>query len=226
MQHFEMTEVKMTASADISGLMKAIGELQQALDFDAANLRVEEALLIYPGDILLHIKKGVVLRQMHKHEDGIAHLEALLEQNPNHLQIMHDLAVSHRVAGIDAAFNPNGRAPETRGKWRMMQESKSAPRLAVEEAIADLKCDVINDDVVYVGALRERADACMPKVVLPDARSIVRQLKDMGYVKHTVGTKHQGPKIDGKERSIYYRPDKTLPSDFMPTVTQHITGCP
>jgi hypothetical protein len=36
MQHFEMTEVKMTASADISGLMKAIGELQQALDFDAA----------------------------------------------------------------------------------------------------------------------------------------------------------------------------------------------
>jgi hypothetical protein len=48
----------------------------------------------------------------------------------------------------------------------------------------------------------------------------------MGYVKHTVGTKHQGPKIEGKERTIYYRPDKTLPSNFMPIVTQHITGCP
>jgi hypothetical protein len=140
----------------------------------------------------------------------------------------HIEAIAHYFATrpIDAAFNPNGRAPETRGKWRMMEESKSARRLAVEEAIADLRCDVINDDVVYVGALRDQADACLTRVALPDPRSIGRQLKDMGYVKHTVGNRHQGPKIDGRERTIYYRPDKTLPSDFMPIVTMHITGCP
>jgi hypothetical protein len=140
----------------------------------------------------------------------------------------HIEAIAHYFATrpIDAAFNPNGRAPETRGKWRMMQESKSAPRLAVEEAIAEFQCDVINDDVVYVGALRNRAAAWTTETALPDARSIGRQLKDMGYVKHTVGNRHQGPKIDGRERTIYYRPDKTLPSDFMPIVTMHITGCP
>lgn len=140
----------------------------------------------------------------------------------------HIEAVAHYFASrqIDEAFNPNGRAPETRGKWRMMQESKSAPRIAVEEAIAECWCDVINDDVVYVGALRERAGAWITGLALPDPRSIGMQLKDMGYVKHTVGTRHQGPKIDGRERAIYYRPDRTLPSNFMPIVMQHITGCP
>ena len=140
----------------------------------------------------------------------------------------HIGAIAHYFATrpIDAAFNPNGRAPETRGKWRMMQESKSAPRLAVEEAIAEFQCNVINDDVVYVRALRNRAAAWTTGTGLPDARSIVRQLKDMGYVKHTVGDKHQGPKIGGKERCIYYRPDRALPSDFMPLVTQYITDCP
>ena len=98
--------------------------------------------------------------------------------------------------------------------------------MAVEEAIADLRCDVINDDVVYVGALRERADACLTRSALPDARSIGMQLKDMGYVKHTVGDRHQGPKIGGKERTIYYRPDRALPSDLMLLVTQHITDLP
>jgi hypothetical protein len=48
----------------------------------------------------------------------------------------------------------------------------------------------------------------------------------MGYVKYTVGTTHKGPKIGGKERTIYYHPDRVLPPDFIPIVTTHITGCP
>jgi hypothetical protein len=107
----------------------------------------------------------------------------------------------------------------------MMDESKSAPRLAVEEAIAELECDVINDKVVYVGALRHQ-EFMLANTTLPDPRSIGLQLKDMGYVKHTVGNAHKGPKIGGRERAIYYCPDRVLPPDFMPIVTMHITGCP
>ena len=108
----------------------------------------------------------------------------------------------------------------------MMQESKSGPRLAVEEAIAEFNCDIINDDFVYVGGLRDRAQDYTGPLTLPDQRTIARQLKDMGYVKHTIGTKHQGPKIGGKERCIYYRLDKVSPSDFMPLLTRRITGGP
>ena len=71
----------------------------------------------------------------------------------------HIEAVAHYFASrpVDPKFNPDGRAPETSGKQRMMQESKSGPRLAVEEAIVEFNCDIINDDFVYVGGLRDRA---------------------------------------------------------------------
>lgn len=139
----------------------------------------------------------------------------------------HIEAIAHYFATrqISLAFNPNGRAPETSGKFRMMQESKSGPRLALEEAIAELQCDVINDDFVYVGALRNEG-RMMLNISLPDARIIGRELKAMGYVKHTIGAQHKGPTIGGRERTIYYRPDKLLPPAFMPIVTQKITGVP
>ena len=107
-----------------------------------------------------------------------------------------------------------------------MQESKSGPRLAVEEAIVEFNCDIINDDFVYVGGLRDRAQDHTSPPTLPDQRIIARQLKDMGYVKHTIGSKHQEPKIGGKERCIYYRPDRVSPSDFEPLLKQLVTGCP
>lgn len=139
----------------------------------------------------------------------------------------HIEAIAHYFAtrAIDPAFNPNGRAPDTSGKHRMMQESKSGPRMAVEEAIAELQCDVINDDLVYVGALRNQVRT-LTDTTLPDPRSIGRELKAMGYVKHTVGNAHKGPKVGGVERTIYYRPDRLLPPAFMPIVTMHITGVP
>ena len=137
----------------------------------------------------------------------------------------HIEAVAHYFASrpVDPKFNPDGRAPETSGKQRMMQESKSGPRLAVEEAIVELNCDVINDDFVYVGGLRDRAQDVSSRLILPDQRTIARQLKDMGYVKHTIGTKHQGPKIGGKERCIYYRPERVSPPDFMPLLKSRVT---
>ena len=64
------------------------------------------------------------------------------------------------------------------------------------------------------------------RLTLPDQRTIARQLKDMGYVKHTIGSKHQGPKIGGKERCIYYRPDRVSPSDFMPLLKRRVTSGP
>ena len=170
-------------------------------------------------------RRYCVIETWHKTKSDIpiqAYFDDLFGVLDNNIQ-----AIAHYFATrvIDPAFNPNGRAPETSGRFRMMQESKTAARLAVEEAIADLECDIINDAVVYVGALRSQG-GLLSTTVLPDPRTIGRQLKDMGYIKHTVGAKHQGPKIGGKERSIYYRPDKIQPSDFMPVVTQHITGAP
>ena len=140
----------------------------------------------------------------------------------------HIEAVAHYFASrpVDPKFNPDGRAPETSGKQRMMQESKSGPRLAVEEAIAEFNCDVINDKFVYVGGLRDRAQDVSSRLTLPDQRTIARQLKDMGYVKHTIGSKHQGPKISGKERCIYYRPDRVSPSYFMPLLKRRVTSGP
>ena len=81
----------------------------------------------------------------------------------------HIEAVANYFASrpIDPKFNPDGRAPETSGKQRMMQERKSGPRLAVEEAIAEFHCDVINDDLVYVGALRMRAQDWSSGLTLP-----------------------------------------------------------
>jgi hypothetical protein len=154
---------------------------------------------------------------------GQAYFDALFGALNDHIG-----AIAHYFATrpIPADFNPNGRAPETRGKHRMMQESKSGPRLAVEDAIAQFDCEVINGDVVYVGALLEQSQTWITGPPLPDRRSVGRILKEMGYIKHTVGDRHQGPKIGKKERAIYYRPDRTLPSDFMPILTQTITGCP
>ena len=63
-------------------------------------------------------------------------------------------------------------------------------------------------------------------LTLPDQRTIARQLKDMGYVKHTIGSNHQGPKIGGKERCIYYRPERVSPPDFMPLLKRRVTGGP
>jgi len=140
----------------------------------------------------------------------------------------HIEAVAHYFASrpVDPKFNPDGRAPETSGKQRMMQESKSGPRLAVEEAIVEFNCDIINDDFVYVGGLRDRAQDWSSSLTLPDQRTIARQLKDMGYVKHTIGSNHQGPKIGGKERCIYYRPERVSPPDFMPLLKRRVTGGP
>jgi hypothetical protein len=153
---------------------------------------------------------------------GQVYFDALFGALDDHIE-----AIAHYFANraIDMEFNPNGHAPNTSGRHRMMEESKSAPRLAVEEAIAELNCNVINDDFVYVGALRHQEFKLL-HTTLPDPRSIGRQLKDMGYVKYTVGSTHKGPKIGGKERTIYYRPDRVLPPDIKPIVTMHITGCP
>ena len=152
-------------------------------------------------------------------QDYFDELFGVLERHPEAL--LHYF--NERKIGDD--FNPNGRAPETQGKYRMMQESKTRHRLAVEEAIEELRSEVINEKVVFVGALRDQ-EPFLSDISLPDARTIGRELKAMGYIKYTVGKRHQGPKVEGKERTIYYRPDRILPPDFMPNIRNYVTRVP
>ena len=137
----------------------------------------------------------------------------------------HTAAIAHYFATreIPSTFKPNGRAPETRGRFRMIEESKTSYRLAVEEAIAEINCDVVNDGFVYVSALRSEAWH-LTDITLPDQRGIGQQLKDMGYIKHTVGKHAKGPRVVGKERTIYYRPSETDPRRFMPIVQAYINA--
>jgi len=146
------------------------------------------------------------------------YFDSLFAALDNHIE-----AISHYFStrDIPSTFKPNSRATETRGRYRMIEESKTSSRLAVEEAIADINNDVVNEGLVYVSALRSEAWH-LTDITLPDQRGIGQQLKDMGYIKHTSGKHAKGPRIAGKERTIYYRPSKTDPKTFMPIVVEHI----
>lgn len=148
-------------------------------------------------------------------QDYFNKLFGVLDHHPE--AILHYF--THRT--ISKNFNPNGRAPETKGRYRMMQESKTAQRLAVEEAIEELRSNVINEKFVFVGALKNQ-ELWQSGISLPNSQAIARELKAMGYIKHTVGKKHQGPKVRGKERTVYYRPEHISPSEFMPGINEYI----
>lgn len=142
----------------------------------------------------------------------------------------HIEAIAHYFATrrVSDSFNPTGRAPETAGKAIMMEEAKTGPQLAMEEAIAELNSDVICDAVVYVGGLREQAFSLGDDIQkhLPTPNNMGKVLSEMGYLKYTVGTGVKGPRIGGNMRTIYYNPDLIDGESAKARVTQHITGAP
>ena len=176
----------------------------------------DDALPLDEGD-----RRYCIIETKHKSKTELPkpeYFEALFAALENHIgAIAHSFATRQ----ISDSFNPNGRAPETRGRFRMIQESKSRHRLVVEAALEEIKSDVVNSDLVYVKELRDAEDFLADQ--LPDQRIIGKQLKEMGFVKYTVGKNAKGPRIGGKERTIYYRPDKAKPEEFMQVIEAYIS---
>ncbi len=68
---------------------------------EAALAAVDEALEACPGDVPLRLRRGVLLRQLHRHADSAAWLEAMLAEAPDD-RVRHQLAVTWRLAGETA----------------------------------------------------------------------------------------------------------------------------
>jgi mannosyltransferase OCH1-like enzyme/Flp pilus assembly protein TadD len=68
-------------------------------NFVDALRHVGAAEAVHPNDLPVQVKKGIVFRQLDRHDEGISLLISLLAQNPSDLTIMHILASSHRAAG-------------------------------------------------------------------------------------------------------------------------------
>ena len=102
---------------------------------------------------------------------------------------------------ISDAFSPKGRAPDTDARQQMMDVSVSGERTEIEDAVAALECDVINDSVIDLTWLNEQAK--LEGYVLPKTRAITAILLEIGY--------RQVPsrriKVDGKHHYIWYNPE-------------------
>jgi len=80
---------------------------------------------------------------------------------------------------ISADFNPVGRAPATEARAKMMGVAISPDRLALEDAINQHECAVINNDVLDITYLNE---LCMLEdQEIPQKRALSAILLDMGY---------------------------------------------
>lgn len=78
-------------------------------------------------------------------------------------------------------FNPHGRAPKTSGLLKMRDANLSDDRIAVEEAIEDYGCEIVNDKVIDVTYLN--SCVLMEGKDLPVQRALANVLRDMGYEK-------------------------------------------
>ncbi len=80
-------------------LLARVDNAVHGQDFAAALQRLEQALVWFPDDLDLKIRRGVLLRQSHRLADSIAALDCLCRQHPAHLQLRLELAGSQRLAG-------------------------------------------------------------------------------------------------------------------------------
>jgi hypothetical protein len=80
---------------------------------------------------------------------------------------------------LSADFNPHGRAPLTKGVSEMRAANKSDDRVAIEEAIEDYRCAIVNENILDVTYLSDAA--CIDTKELPQKRALANVLRDMGF---------------------------------------------
>jgi hypothetical protein len=112
-------------------------------------------------------------------------------------------ALSHFLMNwqISDSFSPTGRAPDTTARQQMMAVATSPERLAVEDAIAEHNCEVINNDVVDVTWLNELCK--MTGAELPGGRTLTAILLEMGY--EQIDGKRVKIARTGKHHYIWFR---------------------
>ena len=80
---------------------------------------------------------------------------------------------------ISESFSPRGRAPKTSAKLEMINLAISPERQALEDAISEHECEIINSNIVDVTWLN---DLCrMGDIELPKPRALTVILLEMGY---------------------------------------------
>jgi len=80
---------------------------------------------------------------------------------------------------LSAEFNPQGRAPDTKARQMMMSVATSPERLAVEDAIMEHQCEVINSDILDITWLNELCETAGNEI--PKNRTLTAILLEMGY---------------------------------------------
>jgi len=98
---------------------------------------------------------------------------------------------------ISESFSPRGRAPKTRAKQEMIDLSISPERQALDDAISEHECEIINSKVIDITWLR---DLCkMGDIELPKPRPLSAILLEMGYQPY----KKRKVKIQSTRRNHY-----------------------
>lgn len=155
--------------------------------------------------------------QLYKELGGKAGAEAYFDALFGDLEARPD-AVAHFFANrqISEHFSPRGRAPDTRAKQMMMDVGTSPDRLALEDAINQHACVVVNErliDVTWLNAL------CVADgVELPKTRTLSAILLEMGY--EQIEGKRVRIQQTGKLHYVWYRPDMIESKDARDAVKQ------
>lgn len=131
---------------------EAFRECQRKRDFESALIHLDAALKLRPSDSALRIRRGALLRQTRRIHKSIAEFEALLDSEPENLQIMHELANTLRQAGLleksaDLAGRVLARDATHRGALLTraeiaMQRHASAAALAHVDAALEVHSDI------------------------------------------------------------------------------------
>lgn len=103
-------------------------------------------------------------------------------------------------------FKPRGRAPNSHGRQRMIEQNKSDDSLFVDDILADARHPDICDDLVIVSSLR---------AVLTEQGGIAPQTRAIDAILREAGFTYLGrAKIDGKNESIWSKNPRKFGRDL------------
>lgn len=108
---------------------------------------------------------------------------------------------------IGAEFNPQGRAPITKGIEEMRQANVSDERMTVEDAISDHACDIVSDRLLDITHLNNLVG--IDGGELPTKRALGNVLRDKGMRQ----IDNRRVKVKRNNHFVWYVPSKNMTSD-------------